>query len=129
MGYRIAQLLMAWTLPLPLAGCSTWQTSETVPQVLLAPDDPNRPPEILVRTLGGSNERLRSPRLVGDTVVGTLPSNRASDAPERKIPLDSITSIETLRFSGGTSAGVFLLTLLVGVAAVTVWVFTHWPQS
>lgn len=112
-----------------LTGCYTWQPIQTVPLVLLAPDNPTRSREILVKTEAGGKQFLRRPRLSGDTVVGMLSSRGGREPGERRIPLDSILVIETVRFSGGATAGTLFLTTLSVVVVFVALVLANLDQN
>ena len=88
-------------------GCTRWvQPEHPVPSFL-----PNQHEDIL-RVLRNSGQTvvLRSPRVVGDSLVG-LSVVAVGDGPRQAVPLSDVRSVEVRRVDGGATGGLVVLTV------------------
>jgi len=89
-----------------LTGCATWQTRDVVPAEYVAGQNPS---QIRVERTDGSHRVLYSPRVRGDSLVGSRNSERKR--VDRAVALEDIKSVASPDVNPGR-------TVLFGVGAV-----------
>jgi hypothetical protein len=113
-------LPLATTIWIGLSACTSWKSvKEPVPATL----DADRPDDVRIQLVDGTEVKLRSPRIVSDSLEGLVRDGKYRDDVTRvRYALSDITTLATKQADGwktvGLVAGITLGALLVvGIAA------------
>jgi hypothetical protein len=103
---------------LALNGCASWHVEQVSPQALL---DRDHPSEIQVQEKGGAQYVLESPKVVGDTLTGTVRHETPRETVEhlpRRIPLAAVAQVSTRKAEAGGTVAIVVLALGVAILAM-----------
>ena len=99
---------------LALNGCASWHVEKVSPQALL---DRDHPSEIQVQEKGGEKYVLEGPKVVGDSLTGTVwhrtPRETVEHLP-RRVPLTAVASVSVRKSEAGGTVALVILALGVG---------------
>jgi hypothetical protein len=115
-GIRDSTCLRSFLLPLAATlwiGTVSCTSVQPVAEPLAATLEADPPEEVWIELVGGERFKLRSPRVVSDSLEGLLREGEYRDDVRRvRYPLSEIAAVETQRSDIARSAGTAALILL-----------------
>lgn len=102
-----------------LAACTSWRTQNTPPEQFTVPHGA-RPVRIVRRD--GTELTLNEPRVIGNALVGTLPTTNSKADTVVTIPLNDVRTI-AVREADATKTVGLVLAVAVGLAGAALALF------